>query len=1283
MLLTLSFPLFSQSVRINEFMASNKQIISDEDGDFSDWIEIYNPSSTTVNLSDWSLTDKENDSRLWVFPDITIQSDSYIIVFASGKDRTGLTGDLHTNFKLSKSGEYFALFNPHGIPATVFDPAYPQQCTDVSYACYDGEFVYTSTSTPGAENRKEDYSEFLGPPIFSAPAGFYAEAFELILSHPDPDVTFIYSLDGSEPDPENFGKKYYTYRPEYPNDYNAALRLRYNSYESFVYNEPILIYNRSSEADDLTHICTTSESDPNYYFPSSPVRKGIIIKAIAIKQGVKPSQTSTNSYFVNNQGINPHSLPVISIGIQEDLLFNYDTGIYVAGELFDVWRKANPDAFHGGAAPANYMKRGPETECLAHFELFEKNSNRVSLQQNIGLRLHGGLSRRNKIKSLRLYARSEYGKSTFDYPFFPEIHTSSFKRIILRNSGNDMNTTHFRDAALQKIVSHLSFDTQKYQPSILYLNGEYWGIHNIRERYDKYYLSRVYGVGEDNIDLLDRVTAEVVEGDNSHYESIRNFIGNSDLTSVQSYEYIKTKIDIVNYIDYHISEIYIGNKDWPTKNILYWRTRTDQYEPEAPYGHDGRWRWMMFDVDAAFGMYYDYMDDTFENAYMNSDFLSKLLAYCPFFKKDFIIRFADLMNTTFMPSRVKNIINELKHGIEPEMLEHLKRYGKPKWDNSLAGWYKNVDVMIDYADKRPEYQRYHIRKLLRLGSDIILTVDVSDSEAGFIHVNTIDIIPSTPGVAGDPYPWTGIYYKDIPLKIRATSKQGYIFTGWTDPELPQQAEITIIPSGNCMLQAVFEPVIVPESIVINEIFYFSSSSGDWVELYNRGDEAVDLSGWNVHDSGNNNAYQIPENIVLLPEGFLVIARDTAAFRAVHPDIPVLGPLDFGFSSSGERLVLLIPEGVTADEVDYKNEQPWPEITDQYFGSLALISPELDNGLPQSWQLSLGGGTPGAPNSFQVLDPEPFIVADSEYCLNNWLADEPDCSYPPNTKFWQSDTTDPGLSYPLNYLYSIPHNDYIAEDTLTTGYPYNNTRRSRINGLNDEGFSFINTGCGRDLGGAVLALDTRNINNLYLSFLAGTVIPNSRIYAIRLQYRIGKSGDFADLLDESGNPIEYIKNETAGHTQQFGPIQLLADLIDEPYVQLIWRYYHISGTSGKRAELRLDDIWLGTNMPDTDVDDAGLYLASEQIVLHQNHPNPFNSETAIGYILSQPDHVTLTVYNIMGREVCKLVDEKKQAGKHVAVWDGTDNKGNNVMSGLYIYTLKTGVLSETRRMVIVN
>ncbi len=135
-------------------------------------------------------------------------------------------------------------------------------------------------------------------------------------------------------------------------------------------------------------------------------------------------------------------------------------------------------------------------------------------------------------------------------------------------------------------------------------------------------------------------------------------------------------------------------------------------------------------------------------------------------------------------------------------------------------------------------------------------------------------------------------------------------------------------------------------------------------------------------------------------------------------------------------------------------------------------------------------------------------------------------------------------------------------------PYTTTSRTRINGLGEDGISFINTGRGRDVGGALTAVDTTGLEAVRVRWLGGTILRNSRLYAIRLQYRLGHTGPFADVLKD-GLPVEY-QAQADGHTQWFTPVELPAEAVNQPYVQLLWRYYNVSG-SGSRPQLRLDDI----------------------------------------------------------------------------------------------------------------
>ncbi|MBN1874424.1 MAG: hypothetical protein JXA33_09345 [Anaerolineae bacterium] len=192
-----------------------------------------------------------------------------------------------------------------------------------------------------------------------------------------------------------------------------------------------------------------------------------------------------------------------------------------------------------------------------------------------------------------------------------------------------------------------------------------------------------------------------------------------------------------------------------------------------------------------------------------------------------------------------------------------------------------------------------------------------------------------------------------------------------------------------------------------------------------------------------------------------------------------------------------------------------------------------------------------------------------FTFTEWNPEQPERTYPDHMLFLQSDINDPVTDTLLLYPYFIPHNDYHADDQDIIGLPYSTTGRTRLNGLGEAGISFINTGRERDLGGALVALDTRGLSDLSISWLAGTVLQNDRVYALRLQYRVGITDPFTDVLVD-GNPVEYVTNED-GHLHAFDQIPLPPDTLNRPYVQLLWRYYHVSVASGPRAQLRLDDI----------------------------------------------------------------------------------------------------------------
>jgi uncharacterized repeat protein (TIGR02543 family) len=621
--------------------------------------------------------------------------------------------------------------------------------------------------------------ELPGKVAFSSPPGFYSRNVSLVLSHPDNQAIIYYTLDGSVP---------------------TTSSLRYVS--------PIIIADRSEEENNHSMIPTNLITGwRGWLEPEGKVAKSTIIRAMAVKQGVN-SQVSSGTWFVFPQGEDRYSLDVISIITGHDNLFSDATGIYVPG---DTHRPGSPQT-------GNYAQRGIEWERPASIEFFGDD---FTFQQDIGIRIHGGWTRRDPIKSLRLYARSDYGVSRFNYQIFPELPYTNYNRLLLRQSGNDFAVTLFRDAVAQSLVSHLDLDIMAYRPTIVFINGEYWGIKNLRERYDRHYLERVYGVDPDNIDLLTGQN-EVTEGDNIHYNQMISFVTANDLSNDARFNQVARMMDINNYLDYYSAQVYYQNNDWPQNNIDYWRLKVD-YDDRAPKGHDGRWRWMLYDVDRALGLLWDYdyrfnMIEYITNRFLEDgrewpNLLFRNLLENENFRHSFINRIADHLNTAFLPSRVLSEIDRFAQRIEPEIDEHTRRWRYPESKNE---WESLVERLRTNAANRPEYVRKHVMEHFGIGKMVNISLSSESHEHGYIRINSIDITPATPGVPLDPYPWTGIYFQGIPVTLEAIAAEGYTFSHWTGTGTTgvnqNDRVLKITPEGDITLEAHFTFTGVPHLV---------------------------------------------------------------------------------------------------------------------------------------------------------------------------------------------------------------------------------------------------------------------------------------------------------------------------------------------------------------------------------------------------------------------------------------------------------------------------------------
>ncbi|TCK93405.1 Fn3 domain-containing protein [Natranaerovirga hydrolytica] len=589
---------------------------------------------------------------------------------------------------------------------------------------------------------------------FSHLRGFYDAPFFLELEPVDETTIIYYTLDGSTPDP--------------------AL----NPDNTYKYEDLIWIDTRIGEDNILSDIRTVNYTTRNEWVPPlEEIFKGTVLRTAVYRGNQRTEDVTTQTYFVDEEVHNRYTFPIISITTDKENLFDDEKGIYIPGNHYDA---DDPDPMLTG----NYFQRGADWERLAFIEYFKNNQS--VLAQNIGIRIHGGSSRSEPQKSLRLYARSDYGNNRLSYPIYEDYPVEEYKRLILRGSGNEWGNTMFLDALAQNIVRDMSFETQESQPSIAFINGEYWGIHNIRERYDHWYFNMKYDVPTDDVVILTgNATLDTgVDGDQQHYLDMLGFIETNDIRDEENYEYVKTLMDVDNYIEYQLAQIYFANIDWPQGNIDFWRKRTDGYDPDAPYGHDGRWRWLMFDLDCSFGYWgTSYQTNSMEMAsdpdynhngswggeWQWATFLFSSLLENEDFKNQFINTFADHLNTTFLSERIINEIDSFQALYEPEIQEHMKRWGKPE---SMDDWYESIDVFRTFARRRSRYVRSHIVERFDLSGEAYVEIKASDDFEGIIRVNSLE-------VSASDLPYSGYYFKDVPITIEVVPTNEEAFSGWT------------------------------------------------------------------------------------------------------------------------------------------------------------------------------------------------------------------------------------------------------------------------------------------------------------------------------------------------------------------------------------------------------------------------------------------------------------------------------------------------------------------------
>ncbi|HSO86844.1 MAG TPA: CotH kinase family protein [Draconibacterium sp.] len=704
-----------------------------------------------------------------------------------------------------------------------------------------------------------------------------------------------------------------------------------------------LTFSGTASGEEIRYTLNNNEPTEKSTLFRGPITlsKNTVVRARIFKTGAIPGKITTRTYLFDA----PPTLPVISISTDSMNLWDNETGIYVLGDSY-----INENPYFG----ANFWE---DWEKPASIEMTGVGGERL-FALNCGIKIFGAWSRAHPQKSLAVFFKNEYGDPVLEnVQLFHSKPITSFKSLVLRNAGNDYYTTRFRDGMMTDLVKDMDTEIQAFEPVILYLNGQYWGQINLREKINEDYIASNHDVAADKIDLLE-MNGSILHGNNAEYLELLDFLNYNSLANDDNYNIVANQIDISNFIDYQLSQIYFNNRDWPGNNIKYWKPQTE----------NGQWRWIMFDTDFGFGLYNvnDYTLNTIQFALQTdgpdwpnppwSTFLLRKLVINQKFKFDFINRFADILNTKFVGNEVVNHIDSMATIIRPEIKRHYNRWGSP----SPGTWENEVKNMKTYALNRVSYVQSHINQQFVHAGIFDLTLSVEPSTAGSIKLNTIEVSGTS---------WKGKYFENVPVSLTGKAFRGHKFHHWeVDGVTVLDLTISVNLRKATTIKAVFvDDVDDGNSVVINEINYNPSTennAGDWVELYNWGRVDLDVSGWILKDDDDLHQFVIPENTILKSSEYLVICRSITDFIAVHPNVSnYIGEMDFGLASTGDALRLYDKTVLLVDSVSFGSEFPWPVEPNGNGPTLELRHHTYDNAIAESWKSALENlGTPGRENS---------------------------------------------------------------------------------------------------------------------------------------------------------------------------------------------------------------------------------------------------------------------------------------------------------------------------------
>lgn len=612
-------------------------------------------------------------------------------------------------------------------------------------------------------------------------------------------------------------------------------------------------------------------------FPDSLLINQTISLSLDIRQGDSIRELGIYSFFIDFNT----SFKIVSISMNNEDLFGTYRGIYAKGPhaYWDttkkIWRNTN-------------WERKWERE--NYVEIFDESGSRI-IGQKSGIRIFGGMTKYYSEKSLRLIARTEYGVNRFDADIFNK-GKKKYKQFILRHSGNDWDKLRFKDAFTTSLASESGLDVQAFSPCHLFVNSEYWGVYNIREKINVYYVDNNHNSGTSGVDILQGY--RTVEAGSQHdYNALLSYIKKNDLSIDNNYFKVQEMMDTRNFANFQIHQLYYANHD-AMGNIRFWKSDS----------LDAKFRWIVYDTDLGFGpsrvrenSLKDFTSSVQTDWYNRkwATFLLRNLLENERFKQDFIMQSSFILNTTLSKDYVIKRINEFKELYEEEMHIHFsdQRRRFAFYQGSLKKWQQSIDGITLFAKKRDMYSFLHLEKKFNLQKPYSLKLIISNKDAGLVLLNGNEVPVED---------FKGRFYSEYDLPISIVPNLGYSYSGYNKSTINANSGDSIGININFIKNKDSD-----KNIIINEVDYINNC----FEIFNQEKGPIDLSGWKFSDM-NDNIYEI-KDCIIQGNRFAVFHYDIID----KIDTVLYNQIDFKISSANEIIELFDKSGGLVDRVKYK------------------------------------------------------------------------------------------------------------------------------------------------------------------------------------------------------------------------------------------------------------------------------------------------------------------------------------------------------------------------------